>query len=249
MNELQDDASANDPVIARLRSALDEVTAESDGLMALEAPRPKVGVGRWMAVAAATVLIVGAVTAIAINRNHAPEVSTAPTELPTTSPDTTVVAKEPELIRTETPGFRLVAPDLVPGERTLEQCCRASLPGRQLVMAWSAPNVPAYLMVTEFPDPGPSIVVGATQREGPAALHELALCLQVLAVRAQPRAQDLGVAVGVKGALVRRAQQVLQVDLLGFVLEDRRLDGAIQELLGMAAEVLVQGVLARDVDR
>ena len=161
MNELQ----AGD-VIARLRSALDEVTAESDGLVAIEVPRPRVSAGRWMAVAAAVVLIAGAVTAIAIKRGHAPEVSTAPTELPTTSPDTTLVATEPVLIRTETPWFRLIAADLVPGERTHEQCCRASLPGRQLVMAWSAPNVPAYLMVTEFPDPGPSIVVGATHRKG-----------------------------------------------------------------------------------
>jgi hypothetical protein len=41
---------------------------------------------------------------------------------------------------------------------------------------------------------------------------------------------------------------VLQVDLLGLVVEDRRLDRAVEELVGVAAEELVQRVLAGDVD-
>src|SRR4029077_11266826 len=38
------------------------------------------------------------------------------------------------------------------------------------------------------------------------------------------------------------------LDLLGAVIEDRRLYGALEELVGVAAEELVQRVLARDVD-
>ena len=49
--------------------------------------------------------------------------------------------------------------------------------------------------------------------------------------------------------LVRRAQQVRGVDLLVLVVEDRRLDRAVEELVGVAAEELVERVLAGDVDR
>ncbi|HRB04791.1 MAG TPA: hypothetical protein PLP26_15565, partial [Ilumatobacteraceae bacterium] len=135
MNDLLDD-----DVIARLRSALDEVTAETHGLVATDAARPKVTAGRWMAVAAAAVLVVGAIAAIAINRGNAPDVASVPTELPTTTPT------EPTLIRVETPWFRLAAADLVPGERVHEQCCRADA---HLAMAWS--NGERYLTVTEYP--------------------------------------------------------------------------------------------------
>ena len=45
------------------------------------------------------------------------------------------------------------------------------------------------------------------------------------------------------------AQQVAQVDRLGLVVEDRGLHRAVEELVGMAAEELVERVLARDVDR
>jgi len=166
MNELLDDVPSNDPVIARLRSALDEVSADSHGLVAADAPRPSVSAGRWMAAAAAVVLIVGAVTAIAINRRNAPEVASTPTEAATTSPTTS----EPELIRSVTPWFSLVAADLGPGERTLEQCCSPTPPGQELVMAWSRADPAAYLMVTEYPEPGPSFAVGATLRQGTSGM-------------------------------------------------------------------------------
>ena len=39
------------------------------------------------------------------------------------------------------------------------------------------------------------------------------------------------------------------MDLLGLVVEDRGLDGAVEEVVGVAGEKLVEGVLARDVDR
>ena len=138
MNELQDE-----DVIVRLRVALDEVTAESDGLVALEALRPKVSAGRWMAVAAATVLIVGALTAIAINRGGAREVSTVPTDVATTT------VTEPVLIRSESPWFRLVAADLVPGDRTHEQFGQE---GPKLAMAWFRSKDSAYLAMTAWPE-------------------------------------------------------------------------------------------------
>lgn len=100
----------DEELITRLRSALDEVSAETHGLVAADAPRSKVSAGRWMAAAAAVVLIVGAVTAIAINRSNAPVVASVPTELPTTS------ATEPVLIRTVAPRYTLIASDLAPGQ-------------------------------------------------------------------------------------------------------------------------------------
>ena len=44
------------------------------------------------------------------------------------------------------------------------------------------------------------------------------------------------------------AQQVLAVDLGACGVEDRRLDRAVEELLRVAAEELVERVLAGDVD-
>ena len=54
---------------------------------------------------------------------------------------------------------------------------------------------------------------------------------------------------GVERALVRGAEHVRGVDLLVLVVEDRRLDGPVEELVGVAAEELVERVLAGDVDR
>ena len=130
MNIAHDD----DAVIARLRSALDEVSADSHGLVAIESPRERVSAGRWLAVAAAAVLIVGAVTAIAVNRSNAPEVASVPTEVPTTAPDKIVDTSEQVLIRTTTPWFRLIAADLVPGERLREHCCSSV---SDVNIAWS----------------------------------------------------------------------------------------------------------------
>lgn len=126
MNEMLDEE-----VVARLRSALDEVTADTHGLVAVESPRERVSAGRWMAVAAAVVLVVSAVTAITINRAHAPSVASVATELPSTAPVT-----EPTLIRVVTPWFRLVSEDLVPGEEVVDECCQRG-PATELVMAWA----------------------------------------------------------------------------------------------------------------
>ena len=80
------------------------------------------------------------------------------------------------------------------------------------------------------------------------ALDQLAHRDQRLRVRLPARAQRLGVGRAQR-PLVRRAQQVREVDRLVLVIEDRRLDRPVEELVGMAAEELVQRVLAGDVDR
>ena len=49
--------------------------------------------------------------------------------------------------------------------------------------------------------------------------------------------------------LVGRRLEVGEVDLLGLVVEDRPLDRAAEELVGVAAEELVERVLAGDVHR
>ena len=61
------------------------------------------------------------------------------------------------------------------------------------------------------------------------------------------RPEELGVATGQR-PLVRRAQKMLAEDQRALVVEDRRLDGALEEVVGVAAEELVERVLARDVD-
>ena len=67
-------------------------------------------------------------------------------------------------------------------------------------------------------------------------------------MRLPARPEDLGVG-GVERPLVRGAEQVREVDLLVLVVEDRRLDRPLEELVGVAAEELVERVLAGDVDR
>ena len=60
-------------------------------------------------------------------------------------------------------------------------------------------------------------------------------------------AEDL-VVVGPERRLVGGSEEVLHLDLLGAVVEDRRFDRPLEELVGVAAEELVERVLARDVD-
>ena len=65
---------------------------------------------------------------------------------------------------------------------------------------------------------------------------------------APARAEPLRVG-RVQRALVGRAQQVRGVDLLVERVEDRRLHRAVEELVGMTAEELVERVVARHIDR
>ena len=61
------------------------------------------------------------------------------------------------------------------------------------------------------------------------------------------RTEELGVG-GREGPLVGRAEEVGEMDLLALVVEDRRLHGTLEEVVGVAAEELVEGILAGDVD-
>lgn len=152
MNDIHDDAH----VIARLRSALDELTAPDDfAAPGEELPRLRrtMTPARWMAVAAAGVLVVGAVVAVAVNRSNQSDVASTPTTAPSTLPATTLSPTETTLVRVETKWFTIISPDLVPGERTFEECCRASLPGPLLTMAWSSGD--SFLTLTEYPN-GPT---------------------------------------------------------------------------------------------
>ncbi len=116
MNELLHDDSADDAVIARLRAALDEVTdGVSEGAVPA-AHRTGLSAGRWFAIAAAAILVVGAATAVAVNRRNAPETASTPTDAATTLPASTTTATDPTPIRTVTPWYTLASQDLVPGE-------------------------------------------------------------------------------------------------------------------------------------
>ena len=88
----------------------------------------------------------------------------------------------------------------------------------------------------------------AAARQQPAAgAAQLAGADQPLGPLAPARAEDLVVLVGQR-QLVGGGEQVAGGDLLAFVVEDRRLDRAVDELVGVAAEELVERVLAGDVD-
>ena len=152
MNELLDD-----DVIARLRSALDEVTADSHGLVAVQGLRQRVSAGRWMAAAAAVVLVAGAAATIASHRGRARQVSSALTEVATTAP-----IPRAESSVSSFPWFNLNTHDFVAGERTTG-CC-SSTSGPQLVMAWVRADNLAYLMVTELASGSPAPAAGSTVR-------------------------------------------------------------------------------------
>ena len=160
MNELHHARLDDDQVIARLRAALDEVTAESntDDLVPSEPQDHTMSAGRWMAIAAAMVLVVGAVAVFAINRRNAPYVASTPTE--TAAPSTTA-ASAPTGI-----WYTLASPDLVPGKIvTLPNL----LPADEVSIVWSFGGNPADgLLVLRSgpgsPDLGPADTSVATYR-------------------------------------------------------------------------------------
>jgi len=166
MNESQpDDIAKNDPVVARLRSALDEVTASAPA-SATNAARPVVSVGRapnaarWLAAAAAAVLVVGAATAVIVNRSHRSPASSSPTDVPVTQSPTTV----PYPAGTEF-WYTLASQDLVPGDIVETPCCASGVGGSpSLSMAWMRDTglSDGLLTMTEVTDtPGSvSVVVG-----------------------------------------------------------------------------------------
>jgi sortase (surface protein transpeptidase) len=143
MNEHTDTTLDDGAVIARLRSALDEVTAAPVAARPVAAAddRRSIGAGRWLAIAAAIVLVGGGITAIVVNRNHH---AAAPAD---TAPTVPTEPTEPTLIRTVVPWFVLNSQDLQRGEEVFEQCCD---PNANLVMAWRHGD--QYLTLTESRD-------------------------------------------------------------------------------------------------
>ena len=84
--------------------------------------------------------------------------------------------------------------------------------------------------------------------DGARPAAQLAGALEDLGVGLPARAEELGV-LARQRPLVRGAEQVGAEDLGVLVVEDRGLDGALEEVGGVAAEELVERVLARDVHR
>ena len=95
---------------------------------------------------------------------------------------------------------------------------------------------------------GRELVGAARDERAVGALAQLARADQHLRELAPARAQHVRVG-GLQRRLVRRAQQVRGVELLVLVVEDRGLDRPLEELVRVAAEELVERVLAGDVDR
>ena len=88
----------------------------------------------------------------------------------------------------------------------------------------------------------------AAARQDPGARPaQLAGARQPLGPLAPTGAEDL-VVLARERQLVGGGEEVAGGDLLAFVVEDRGLDRAVDELVGVAAEELVERVLAGDVD-
>ena len=122
--------------------------------------------------------------------------------------------------------------------------CRAARPSR---VSTIANGVAARAAQRHRAPPGtPRAGAGRTCRPGARAARPPRPALGERAASAGPRNVRVG---RLQRALVRGAQQVRGVDLLVLVVEDRRLDRPVEELVGVAAEELVERVLARDVDR
>lgn len=126
----EQDPHMSDPIVARLRAALDEVATApvpADGASPATAPLPVASMSgrRWLAVAASLVLLGAAVTAIAVNLSHRQSVS------PAGSGDPTTTTSEPT--PTSTMPYFLATADLAPSEVS-------SVPGTgggPQVMAWA----------------------------------------------------------------------------------------------------------------
>ena len=89
---------------------------------------------------------------------------------------------------------------------------------------------------------------GPARKVAAVSLTQLARRHQPLCVLLEVGAEHAGV-VGLERRLVRRRDEMAHVDRLRAVVEDRRLHGTAEELVRVAAEELVQRVVARDVER
>lgn len=143
-------------LIAQLRTALDEATAapSTAAVPELRAARPERPAGRWVAIAAATVLVVGAVAAIGVNLGNRDDSASSndtvePASTPPEASTATISALPAEWAM-------LVSPDLVPGDISVERCCTEfAAPGPTTVMAWGAVDglENGLLLLTAAPAP------------------------------------------------------------------------------------------------
>ena len=140
----EQDPHMSDPIVARLRAALDEVatapvpahaSAPSD-----ERPVAAMSGRRWLAVAASVVLVGAAVTAIAVNLSHRQSVSPA-----AGGTDSTVPGSGSSASTEPTMPYFLAAADLAPGEvKTIV----GRPPANAVVMAWMRGGTPSDGLLT-----------------------------------------------------------------------------------------------------
>ncbi|MEY4176027.1 MAG: hypothetical protein RI900_3192 [Actinomycetota bacterium] len=155
----------DDELIERMRAALDEVatTAVPTDEMPLATAVPS-SRGRWMAVAAAAVLVAGGVAAIALNRGA--DDSTSVTA-PTTSLSTTTASTIP-VTAGEGSWYELDLPGFTAEEATYTPCCPPTpAPGPATVMAWGSLESPlgGVLTLTATPaidDAEPTLIYAWT---------------------------------------------------------------------------------------
>ncbi len=95
---------------------------------------------------------------------------------------------------------------------------------------------------------GELVLGGARAAPAGASRAQLSRAHQLLRIGLPARAEVLCV-LARERALVRGAAEMRRVDQRALVVEDRRLDGAVEELVGVATEELIERVLAGDVHR
>jgi hypothetical protein len=141
----------DDDIIQRLRNALDEVAAapsvESTGESIVDAPhvRESFGLTRWIAVAAA-VLLIGLATVALVQRSGSSNDDKASASTPAPNPTSTVPASTTDTPRSTLPvndtgWYSINLSWLTPGTPVIEECCkRGPPPGSDVTMAWGDDN-------------------------------------------------------------------------------------------------------------
>ena len=138
----------DDDIIQRLRSALDEVAdAPASGEAIVDTPhvRESFGATRWIAVAAA-VLLIGTASVVLVQRRGSDDPSSSATTSAATNPTTTSGTSPTSTPRTTVlsdPGFSTPSwytfdlPWLTAGTPEFDHCCKPwPAPGPDLAMAW-----------------------------------------------------------------------------------------------------------------
>lgn len=138
----------DEELVARLRSALDEIVATpndpfdepSGPLVGMRSTSTRMTTARWMATAAAVVLVAGGVTAMVLRRSgDHPGTAPLPSGLSTTATlDTTPVTPTSVLLEFSKAAWYTLAlgGDFTPGQVTIESCC-VPRPEADTVVAWA----------------------------------------------------------------------------------------------------------------